>query len=206
MLVEIHPDNPQPRIIKQIVDCLKSGGIIIYPTDSLYGIGCDLHNPKAVEKLCKLKQIKPNKLDLSFICNDLSQVSEYTKPLNSTVFKLIKSHTPGPYTFILESNTKVPKIVGYPKKTVGVRIPNSKIIQSIVHEFGSPIVSMSVKDSSDEINPYITDPENILEKYEHLVDIIINGGVSGNIPTSVIDCTTNPPELIRQGLGEVEIF
>lgn len=205
MYLEINDTNPQTRFISQAVKCLDEGGIIIYPTDSIYGIGCDLANPKAIEKLCKLKQIKPNKLDLSFICQDLSQVAEYTRPFSNSVFKLLRTCVPGPYTFILESSSKVPKILGYPKKNVGVRIPSNKIIQAIVSELGRPIVNMSVK-SDDEVLQYLTDPEEIYEKYKNWVDIVIGAGVSGNVPTTVISCTNGDIELIRKGLGDIDLI
>lgn len=203
MLIEVNPKNPQIRLIKQVVECINDGGIIIYPTDSVYGVGCDLFNQKAVERVCRLKEVKPNKLDLSFICHDLSHISEYAKHISTPVFKLMKSHLPGPYTFILESSSKVPKILGNSKKTVGIRVPNNEIIRDIVRGVGHPIVSSSIKDI-DGVIEYTTDPEIIYERYKNLVDIVIDGGMGGNIPTTVINCVNDNIELIREGLGPVD--
>ena len=203
MLIEVNPKNPQIRLIKQVVECINDGGVIIYPTDSVYGVGCDLFNQKAVERVCRLKEVKPNKLDLSFICYDLSHISEYAKHISTPVFKLMKSHLPGPYTFILESSSKVPKILGNSKKTVGIRVPNNEIIRDIVRGVGHPIVSSSIKDI-DGVIEYTTDPEIIYERYKNLVDIVIDGGMGGNIPTTVINCVNDNIELIREGLGPVD--
>jgi tRNA threonylcarbamoyl adenosine modification protein (Sua5/YciO/YrdC/YwlC family) len=203
MLIEVNPKNPQIRLIKQVVECINDGGVIIYPTDSVYGVGCDLFNQKAVERVCRLKEVKPNKLDLSFICHDLSHISEYAKHISTPVFKLMKSHLPGPYTFILESSSKVPKILGNSKKTVGIRVPNNEIIRDIVRGVGHPIVSSSIKDI-DGVIEYTTDPEIIYERYKNLVDIVIDGGMGGNIPTTVINCVNDNIELIREGLGPVD--
>jgi len=203
MLIEVNPKNPQIRLIKQVVECINDGGVIIYPTDSVYGVGCDLFSQKAIERVCRLKEVKPNKLDLSFICHDLSHISEYAKHISTPVFKLMRSHLPGPYTFILESSSKVPKILGNSKKTVGIRVPNNEIIRDIVRGVGHPIISSSIKDI-DSVIEYTTDPEIIYERYKNLVDIVIDGGMGGNIPTTVINCVNDNIELIREGLGPVD--
>jgi tRNA threonylcarbamoyl adenosine modification protein (Sua5/YciO/YrdC/YwlC family) len=205
MYLEINKDNPQQRLIDQVVKCLKDGGLVIYPTDSVYGIGCDLFNQKAIEKLIRLKQIKPNKMDLSFLCHDLSHISEYAKHISTPVFKMIRACVPGPYTFILESSTKVPKILGYPKKTVGIRVPDCNISRQIVLGLGNPLISSSVKDE-DEILQYTTDPQLIYEKYKNLVDIVIDGGHCGNVPSTVISCVNDEVEVIREGLGDVSFL
>lgn len=203
MLIEVNPKNPQIRLIKQVVECINDGGVIIYPTDSVYGVGCDLFNQKAVERVCRLKEVKPNKLDLSFICYDLSHISEYAKHISTPVFKLMKSYLPGPYTFILESSSKVPKILGNSKKTVGIRVPNNEIIRNIVFGVGHPIISSSIKDI-DSVIEYTTDPQIIYERYKKMVDIVIDGGMGGNIPTTVINCVNDSIELVRGGLGPVD--
>lgn len=199
--MEIHPLNPEPRKIAEVVEILKGGGVIIYPTDTIYGLGCDLMNSKAVQKVCAIKNIKPEKIHLSFICADLSHIAQYTKHLQTSTFKLMKSHLPGPYTFILEANNQVPKILDTRKKTVGIRIPNHKVPLEIVKELGNPLVTTSIK-SDDEILEYTTDPEEIYDEYKHKVDAVINSGYGGNIPSTILDCTYGEPTLIRQGLGE----
>jgi len=203
MLIQIHPENPQERLINQVVECLKNGGIIIYPTDSLYGIGCDIHNAKAVERVCKLKGIKPNKHNFSFVFKDLSQISDYTRPFNNSVFKALKKNFPGPYTFILEANNNVPKLLYTSKKTVGIRVPNHPICQLIIEKLGSPLLSTSVKSlDEDDVAIYLTDPEEIESQFGKLVDYVIDAGASGNIPSTVIDATSGDLILIREGLGE----
>ncbi|MBX2960962.1 MAG: threonylcarbamoyl-AMP synthase [Cyclobacteriaceae bacterium] len=200
-LLSIHPKNPEMRKIAQVVEVLKKGGVIVYPTDTIYGIGCDLMNRKAVERVCKIMDIKPHKLDLSFICNDLSHISQYVKRIDTPVFKVLKKSLPGPYTFIFESSSKVPKILDVNKKTVGIRIPDHNIPRMIVAELGNPLITSSIKDD-DHIKEYTTDPEEIYDDFKNLVDLVIDGGVGGNIPSTVVDCTTNEFVLIRQGLGE----
>jgi tRNA threonylcarbamoyl adenosine modification protein (Sua5/YciO/YrdC/YwlC family) len=180
---------------------LRNGGIIVYPTDTIYGIGCDLMNKKAVERLCKILDIKPQKLDLSFICNDLSHISEYVKNLETPSFKLLKKNLPGAFTFLLEASNKVPKILDVNKKMVGIRIPQHAIPLSIVAELGNPLITSSIKDD-DLIKEYTTDPEEIYEDFKNKVDLVIDGGASGNVPSTVVDLTTNEPTLVRQGLGE----
>lgn len=200
MLIKLYEENPNPKIIRTIVETLLDGGIIIYPTDTVYGMGCDIMNQKAVEKVAHLKGIKTENTSFSFICSGLSDLSDYTKPISGTVFKLIKRYFPGPFTFILNANNKVPRYFKGKKKTVGIRIPDNNIIRSIVKELGNPILSTSIHDD-DEILEYTTDPELIFEKYQNIVDIIIDGGYGGLIPSTVVDCTGNAPEIIREGKG-----
>jgi tRNA threonylcarbamoyl adenosine modification protein (Sua5/YciO/YrdC/YwlC family) len=201
--IDIHPDNPEERKIKEVVECLRRGGVIIYPTDTVYAIGCDLLNKKAVERVGKLKSIKPEKLNLSFICNDLSHISEYVKNLPTSTFKIMKKLLPGPYAFILEANNNVPRLLDNKKKTVGIRIPNHAIPRTIVRVLGNPLVTTSIK-NDDEIIEYTTDPEEIYKDYKHLVDLIINGGMGGNVPSTILDCTNTEPVLVREGLGKWE--
>jgi tRNA threonylcarbamoyl adenosine modification protein (Sua5/YciO/YrdC/YwlC family) len=204
-LVRIHPLNPEGRKIQRAIEILKHGGIIIYPTDTIYGIGCDLMNRKAIERLCHVMDIKPHKLDLSFICNDLSHISEYVKRIDTPVFKILKKALPGPYTFILESSSKVPRILDVNKKTVGIRIPNHAIPRSIVAQLGNPLINSSIKDV-DIVKEYTTDPEEIYEDFKHSVDLVIDGGPGNNIPSSVIDCTGDQIVIVREGLGSVDQF
>lgn len=198
--LKIHPQNPEMRKINRVVDVLRDGGIIVYPTDTIYGIGCDLMNRKAVERLCKILDIKPNKLDLSFICNDLSHIAEFVKRIDTPVFKVLKRLLPGPYTFILESSSRVPKILDVNKKTVGIRIPDHNIPRTIVAELGNPLITSSIKDD-DLIKEYTTDPEEIFEDFKNLVDVVIDGGSGGNVPSTVVDCTGDKLVMVRQGLG-----
>lgn len=204
-LVRIHPLNPEARKIRHAVEVLKAGGIIIYPTDTIYGIGCDLMNRKSIERLCQVMDIKPHKLDLSFICNDLSHISEYVKRIDTPVFKVLKKALPGPYTFILESSSRVPRILNVNKKTVGIRIPDHAIPRSIVALLGNPLITSSIKDD-DVIKEYTTDPEEIYADFEHAVDLVIDGGPGNNIPSSVIDCTGDQMVVVREGLGDVGQF
>ena len=204
-ILEIHPDNPDKRKIQMVVNCLKAGGVIIYPTDTVYGIGCDLYNPKAIERICRIKGVKPDKMHLSFICYDLSDISTYAKALSTPAFRLMKKALPGAYTFILESSSEVPKIFSVKKKQVGIRVPNHNVPRQIVKELGNPILTTSVKDD-DEILEYMTDPSLIAEKYDHLVDIIIDSGYGGNQPSTVIDCTTDELNVIREGAGDISLL
>ena len=197
----IHPDNPEPRKIARTVDILKNGGIIVYPTDTVYGIGCDLRNRRAVERLCQILDIRPQKLNLSFICNDLSHISEYVKRIDTPVFKILKKALPGPFTFIFESSSNVPKILGVNKKTVGIRIPDHPIVQEMVVLLGNPLITSSVK-SGDEIKKYTTDPEEIYEDMKHQVNLVVNGGPGGNVPSTIVDFTGATPVIVRQGLGD----
>ncbi len=200
MLLKIHPENPSDRQIKKVVECLSKGGIIIYPTDTVYGIGCDIYKNKAVEKIAQLKGIKKAKANFSFICSDLRHISDFTKPINNEVYKLMRRYLPGPFTFILEANNKVPKLFQSKKKTVGIRIPDNNITNVIITELGNPIMSSSVYDE-DELIEYTTDPELIHEKYKNIVDIVIDGGFGGNEASTIIDCTQNEISIIREGKG-----
>jgi tRNA threonylcarbamoyl adenosine modification protein (Sua5/YciO/YrdC/YwlC family) len=201
-LVRIHPINPEPRKIRHVVDILRRGGVIIYPTDTIYGIGCDLLNRKAVERVCHVMGIKANKLDLSFICNDLSHISEYVRSLDTPTFKLLKRALPGPYTFILESSSKVPRILDVNKKTVGIRIPDHPIPLLIVQELGNPLITSSIKDD-DKIKAYTTDPAEIYEDFKNQVDIVIDGGPGNNVPSTVVDCTGEEPRVVREAAGDI---
>jgi tRNA threonylcarbamoyl adenosine modification protein (Sua5/YciO/YrdC/YwlC family) len=200
--IDIHPDNPQPNKIDKVVEVLRKGGVIIYPTDTVYGIGCDIHNTRAVERLCKIQNLNPKKINLSFICYDLSHIAEYTQNLSTEVFKIMKKSLPGPYTFILKANNNVPKILHTKKNTVGIRIPNHNVPREIVKELGNPLLNSSIKDS-DEILVYTTDPEEIYERYKHLVDLVIHSGFGGNEPSTILDCTDNEVVLIREGKGSI---
>lgn len=204
-LIKIHPQNPEARKIHHTVDVLRKGGIVIYPTDTIYGIGCDLMNRKSIERLCRIMDIKPQKLDLSFICNDLSHISEFVHRIDTPVFKLLKKALPGPFTFILESSSRVPKILDVNKKTVGIRIPDHNIPRQLVQELQNPLITTSIKDD-DQIKAYTTDPEEIYEDFKHLVDIVVDGGAGGNIPSTVVNCIDNEITIIRQGLGDIEQY
>ena len=202
MLLRIHPENPNKREIKQVIECLKDGGIIVYPSDTVYGIGCDIFNKKSVEKIAKIKGRNLKKNNFSFICSNLSHISHYTKQIDNTVYKLMKRNLPGPFTFILNANNSIPKLFKTNKKTVGIRIPNHNIPLDIVSQLGNPILTTSVKDD-DKLLEHSTDPELIHEKLEHLVDIVIDGGYTGNIPSTVVDCTKSEFEILRQGKGNL---
>jgi tRNA threonylcarbamoyl adenosine modification protein (Sua5/YciO/YrdC/YwlC family) len=204
-LLKIHPENPEERKINQVIEVLKAGGIIVYPTDTIYGIGCDLMNRKSIERLCQIMNIRPQKLDLSFICNDLSHISEYVKRIDTPIFKILKKALPGPFTFILESNSKVPKILDVNKKTVGIRIPDHAIPRMIVKKLGNPLITSSIKDD-DKIKEYTTDPEEIFEDFKYRVDLVIDGGAGGNIPSTIIDCAQSEIQIIRQGLGDFSTY
>jgi len=200
-LIKIYPENPNQKEIRKVVECLKNGCIIIYPTDTVYGLGCDLKNAKAVEKLARIKGVKSAKANFSLICYDLSHISDYAKIDNST-FKLMKKALPGPFTFILEASSNIPKMFNGRKKEIGIRIPNNNIAREIVRELGNPLVNTSTYDD-DEIIEYTTDPELIKEKYDDLVDIVIDGGIGNNEASTVVNCLTEEPEVIRQGLGDI---
>jgi tRNA threonylcarbamoyl adenosine modification protein (Sua5/YciO/YrdC/YwlC family) len=199
MLLHLHPENPQPRSVQKIVECILNGGIIIYPTDTIYGLGCDIFHPKAIEKICRLKNIQPQKAQLSFICYDLSDLSKYTKSISTPIYRLLKSHLPGPYTFILPASREVPKILKSKKDTIGIRIPDNNIARTIVKELGHPIISTTLP---GELVEEYTDPEIIYENFRDQVDIVIHGGPGGVVPSTVIDCTTDEPIVVREGLGE----
>jgi len=205
MLVRIHPDNPEERKIDQIVAILKKGGVIIYPTDTVYSMACDLNSRKAVEKLAQFKGLKVSKINFSLICSDLSHISDFTVQFSNAIYKLMKRALPGPYTFILNANTSVPKLFKSNKKTIGIRVPDNNIVKEIVSALGNPLISTSVH-SDDEILEYITNPELIHEKYEKMVDAVIDGGYGNNYASTVIDCTQDEPIIIREGIGSLDIL
>jgi len=205
MLLNINSDNPQMRKINQAVDSLKRGGIIIYPTDTVYAIGCDIHSKKAMERVCQLKGIKPEKSNLAIMCKDLSQLSEYAVQLDNRLFKTMKKVLPGPYTFILKANSSVPKLFKNNKRTIGVRVPDNNIVQMIVQELGNPILTTSLK-TNDDIIEYPSDPQDIYEDYKKNVDIVIDGGLCGITPSTIVDCTGNEPKITREGAGDPGIF
>lgn len=205
MLIKIYNDNPNPKAIQEAVDILRKGGVIIYPTDTVYGIGCDITNHKAVEKVCAIRGIKPEKSNLSFICHDLTDISQYTKPFDTTVFRVLKKALPGPFTFIFNASGQVPKLLSSKKKTVGIRIPDNNIVRDIVRELGNPIVTTSIHDE-DEIIEYSTDPELIYEKYQDKVDLVIDGGYGDNVASTVVDVTSGDFEILREGKGDLEQY
>lgn len=202
MLLKIYPENPNPKAIEEAVDVLKKGGIIIYPTDTVYGLGCDITNAKAIERICRIRGIKPEKANFSFICSDLRHISDYIKPIDNITFRVVKKALPGPFTFIFNANNQVPKLLSSKKKTVGIRVPDNSIANEIVRMLGNPILSTSIKDE-DELIEYSTDPELIHEKYEDTVDLVIDGGYGGNEASTVVDCTSGTFEVIRQGKGDL---
>lgn len=205
-LISIHPQNPEPQKIRRVVECLREGGVIIYPTDTVYGIGCDLYSAKAIERICRIKGIKPNKMHLSFICYDLSDISNYARQIPNVVFRVMKKALPGPFTFILESSSEVPKIVGQKKNQVGIRVPDHNVPRAIVKELGNPILTTSIKDE-DEIVQYMTDPSLINDKYGHVVDMVIDSGYGGNVPSTVVLCEQDGTmEVVREGLGDFELY
>ena len=203
MLLKLYEQNPDPRQINKIVDLLQHGGVIIYPTDTVYGMGCDITKARAVERVARIKGVKTEKAKFSFICSDLSHLSDFARHVNNTTFKLMKSCLPGPYTFILNASNNVPKSIKFHRKTVGIRIPANNIILEIVRQLGHPILTTSLK-KDDDILEYPTDPELIYEEYRDLVDVVIDGGYGGIVPSTILDCSGEEPELIREGLGEVE--
>lgn len=199
MLIQIHPENPQPRLIKQVAECLKDGGVVIYPTDTIYGLGCDINQHKAIERICKIKNTDPQKAQLSFICRDLSHLSDYTKAIDTPLYRMLKSYLPGPYTFILPASKQVPKILQSKKSTVGIRIPDNIICHHILDELGNPILSASLP--GEMVEEY-TDPDVIYENFGDKVDFVIDGGIGSMIPSTVVDCTSNEWTILRQGKGE----
>ncbi len=205
MLIQIHPDNPDPRQIKKVVECLKDGGLIIYPTDTVYGFGCDVNNKKAMEKLCRLKGVNIKKHNLAFVCYDLSHIDDFTKHLETSTYKLMKKALPGPFTFILNANSSIPKLFKNKKKEIGIRIPNNNIPREIVKELGNPIVTTSVK-NDDMILEYSTDPELIHEYFQNKVDMVISGGYGDSTPSTIVKCTDGYPEIIRKGKGDTSLF
>lgn len=201
MLIHIHPQNPQARLIKQVAECLLDGGIVAYPTDTIYGLGCDIFKPKAVERICKIKNVDPAKAQLSFICRDLSHLSDYTKSIDTPLYRMLKHYLPGPFTFILPASKQVPKILQSKKSTIGLRVPDNEICRHILDVLGHPLLSASLP--GEMVEEY-TDPEIIFEKLGSQVDFVIDGGIGGMIPSTVVDCTGSDWELIRQGLGQWE--
>ncbi len=201
MLLHVHPANPQPRAIDQIVQTLENGGIIIYPTDTIYGLGCDITKPKAIEKICAIKNVEPHKAQLSFICDGLTDLSTYTKSISTPLYRILKQYLPGPYTFILPASKQVPRILKSKKDTIGLRIPNNNIARTIIKQLGRPILSASLP--GEMVEEY-TDPEIIHEKFGKLVDIVIDGGIGNMVPSTVVDYTTGEPVIIRQGAGIFE--
>lgn len=230
MLLHLHPDNPQPRNIRTIIECLQDGGVVIYPTDTIYGLGCDIFQHKAVERISQIKQVDPVKAQLSFICYDLSDLSAYTKSISTPLYRMLKTYLPGPYTFILPASKEVPKILKSKKDTIGLRIPDNNIARSLVKELGHPILSASLPgdfgghasrgnlprdrqktDDGPSAAPWAlrveeyTDPEIIYENFRNRVDIVIDGGIGGIVPSTVVDCTGEEPVILRKGLGEWEM-
>jgi tRNA threonylcarbamoyl adenosine modification protein (Sua5/YciO/YrdC/YwlC family) len=199
MLIQIHPRDPQPRLIKQVTECLKDGGVIIYPTDTIYGLGCDIFQHKAIDRICKIKNIDPLKAQLSFICRDLSHLSDYTKSIDTPLYRMLKSYLPGPYTFILPASKQVPKILQSKKSTIGLRVPDNIICHHILDMLGNPILSTSLP--GDMVKEY-TDPEIIYEKFGEIADFVIDGGPGGMVPSTIVDCTTDEWVITRQGTGE----
>jgi tRNA threonylcarbamoyl adenosine modification protein (Sua5/YciO/YrdC/YwlC family) len=199
MIVHVHPENPQPRQIKSIVEILQRGGVIIYPTDTIYGLGCDIFQHKAIERICRIKKIDPHRARLSFICYDLSHLSDFSKQLSRPIYRLLKECLPGPYTFILPASKQVPKILQSKKDTIGLRVPDNNIARSIVKELGHPILTASLP--GEAVEDY-TDPEIMHENFMNEVEAVVDGGIGSTVPSTVIDCTQEEPVLIRQGAGE----
>jgi tRNA threonylcarbamoyl adenosine modification protein (Sua5/YciO/YrdC/YwlC family) len=198
MLIRIHPDNPQARQLSMVKDCLENGGIIAYPTDTIYGLGCDIFHPEAIEKICAIKKVNPEKANLSFICSDLSDLSLYAKAIDNSLFRILKKALPGPFTFILPASKQVPKMLQSKKKTIGLRIPDNNIALSIITTLGHPILSASFP--GEAVEDY-TDPEVIYEHWGNQIDMVVDGGIGGMVPSTVVDCTGETYEVIRQGLG-----
>ena len=205
MFIEIHPENPNPRGISKIVECLKDGGVVIYPTDTIYGIGCDIFQPKAVERIAKIKGIDLKKQNFSFICSDLSHLSDYALPIDRSLYKIMRKVLPGPYTFILNANSNIPKLFKIKKKTVGIRVPNHNIPLQLVDQIGNPLLTTSLIENTDNIESNI-EPSIIYENYKNKVDIVIDGGLGKLTPSTVLDCTQSEIEIIREGLGDLNVF
>ena len=205
MFLKVHTDNPSPKHLQIILESLKEGGLIIYPTDTVYGIGCDMNNNKAVERLCKVIGKKPEKAKLSLICSNLSHISEFTLPFETRIYKLMKKSLPGPYTFILNASNKVPRIFKKNRITIGIRVPDSNLVRELVEEFGNPIVTASIKENDDFIE-YPTNPQQIYDLFKDKVDLVINGGPGGNNPSTVFDCTGDEIIVIREGKVDIDIL
>lgn len=204
MLCKIYPENPNARHIERVVEVLEKGGVIVYPTDTVYGLGCDIFNHKAVERVARIKGVKPEEANFSFIVHDFSQLSTFTRHVDNTTFKMLKKYLPGPFTFILNASSEVPKLFKNKKKTIGIRIPDNPIILEVVRQLGRPILTTSVHDD-DEVIEYTTDPELIHEKYEGLVELVIDGGYGDNVPSTIVDCTNDEPFVVRQGKGLIDL-
>lgn len=202
--IKIYEENPNPKEITRVVDVLRKGGLVIYPTDTVYGLGCDITNSKALEKIARIKGIKLAKANWSFICTDLSNLSDYVRQIDTATFKILKRALPGPYTFILPGNNNLPKEFKN-KKTVGIRVPDNSIVKALVEGLGNPIVSTSIRDD-DDVLEYTTDPELIFEKWKNLVDVVIDGGYGGNIGSTIIDVSSGQAEVIREGKGSLDII
>lgn len=205
MFLTIHPQNPDARKIAQVIDILRNGGIIVYPTDTIYTFGCDLNNKKAIEKIARLKGVNPKEAHFSLVCYDLSHISEYSTDFSKSVFKMMKATLPGPYTYILNANKNVTRLFDFKKGTVGIRVPDNNIARTLVKELGNPLIATSVHDKNDPMREYLTDPEEIYERYYKHVDCVIDGGPGSMEASTVIDATGEEPELVREGKGEIEI-
>jgi tRNA threonylcarbamoyl adenosine modification protein (Sua5/YciO/YrdC/YwlC family) len=203
-LLEVHPEHPNRHSISKIVKCLQNGGVIVYPTDTVYAFGCDIYNNKALERVCRIKGIKMSKANFSFICSSLSHISDYSRNVSTPVYKLMRKSLPGPYTFILQATNTVPKLFKSKKKTVGIRVPDNRIALDILEELGNPLLSTSIPRDEDLLT-YPTDPQVIYERYKHVTDITVDGGFGNNEESTVIDCTGEEPEIIREGLGVFEL-
>ncbi|MDT0554594.1 L-threonylcarbamoyladenylate synthase [Patiriisocius hiemis] len=201
--IKLYEENPNPKDVKRAIDIVRGGGLIIYPSDTVYALGCDITNNRALEKVANIKNVKLAKANFSFVCEDLSNLSDYVKQIDSTTFKILKRALPGPYTFILPGNNNLPTVFKK-KKEVGIRVPDNNITRALVKELGNPIISTSIKDE-DEVIEYTTDPELIYEKWMNIVDVVIDGGYGDNVPSTVIDLTGSEPVLIREGKGSLEI-
>lgn len=204
MLLRLNPEHPEESKIRYIAECLNDEGVIIYPTDTVYGIGCHIHKPKAIEKICRIKGIKVEKANFSFIFYDLSHLSDFTKPVDNSIYKIMRKALPGPFTFILHANSEIPKIFRSRKKTIGIRVPDNIISREIVKEIGIPLMNSSLRDDEDDITEYMNDPEQIHNKYHKLVDIVIDGGYGNFTASTVVDCSSGGINIIRQGLGIIE--
>ncbi len=198
MFIQIHPKDPQPRLIKQVAETLRDGGVLIYPTDTIYGLGCDIYNHKAVERICRIKGIDPKKAQFSIVCSDLSHLSTFAKQISTSTYRTLKEYLPGPYTFVLPASKQVPKILQGRKDTIGLRVPDNKITIALIKELGNPILSTSLP--GEDVEEY-TDPEIIYENYQNLVDIVVDGGIGGTVPSTVVQFQDDEFELVRQGLG-----
>jgi tRNA threonylcarbamoyl adenosine modification protein (Sua5/YciO/YrdC/YwlC family) len=205
MLISIHPQNPDARKVAQVVDVLSKGGVVIIPTDTIYALACDLYQYKAFEQICRMKDVRPDKANFSLLCNDLSNISQFTKPFDRAVYKLLNRALPGPYTFILDASSEVPSVFRSRRKTVGLRIPDNKIVLDIIEKLGHPLVATSIHDI-DEIREYPTDPDEIFDIYGNQVEMVVDGGAGKLIASTVIDCTGNTPEVTREGAGDINIL